>query len=299
MDYSPASLRAVETLTLRLFNAPEDLLDDSDRQLAQALIAYIGLTLIQLSTGAWHWDDQPGFAQRAQPTLGDAALTERITNTSWTWENHPPGAHPGIPVVLPGSNLGLKPVSPLHLLLATVAERSASDGPCTRIHAAWQGKAPSRPPRGVPGIDIFDTPPPSPALEAWLADREHDFPSWATRYPGTWDFSPESIDTLTDLMRHTTPTLEDFNNPANADFVDGASWYLGEMLRRGAPSRWVHRPHRVKPEDSATVGYQIQLDSDVELTTPFRLLGLTLRTGDPRARNSFDNWVRFYGDGPD
>jgi hypothetical protein len=81
-------------------------------------------------------------------------------------------------------------------------------------------------------------------LHRWLSEREAQFPAWVRDYGGdggeaAWDFSPESLDALEELVieRGATPEqlLED---EQNAPFVDGALWYLGEVLRRARPLPW-------------------------------------------------------------
>ncbi|MEE2853093.1 MAG: hypothetical protein VX424_10635 [Actinomycetota bacterium] len=291
LDYSIGSLRAVESVIRTLFDEPEHVLHAGERPLVQALMGYIGLTLIHLTGGRWDWDDEPGFAQRAHPPLTDAPLAEAVATQNWTWPDAEDAA-PGIPVAVPGDGLGLEPVSPLHLLLATVADRPEDDsGPLARTYSAWQAKVTTPPKRGVIGIDIYDSPAASTELDAWLAARRRDFPAWGTRYPGTWDNSPESIDALTELTHSVTPTVDSLYDPANADFVDGATWYLGEMLCRADPARWVDRPQMVRDGEPALVGYHIQTNDEAATTNPFLLLELCLTTGQPKARSVYDKWV--------
>ncbi|WP_131811738.1 hypothetical protein [Mycolicibacterium peregrinum] len=125
LDYSAQSLRALEHVITTLFHEPDDLFTDDDRPVVRALIAYVGLTLTHLTTGHWDWDNQPGFAGHAQPTLTDTALRDRITTTYWGWDDNPAG----IPIAVPADGLELQPVSPLHLLFATVIDRPTNAGP--------------------------------------------------------------------------------------------------------------------------------------------------------------------------
>jgi hypothetical protein len=294
LDYSVDSLRGLEAQALLLFNRPDDVIDGPDSPVVRAIMAYVGLTLLHLTGGSWDWDDQPGFAQRAHPALADAALIEKVARGYWGWDEPPADTPPGIPIATPGPNLGLDPVSPLHLLLATVIDRPTGDGPLVHTYNTWRQKISTPPPRGVPGIDVFHRPEPSAVLDAWLATREQDFPAWATRYPGRWDFSPESIDKLTDLLRRTTPTLEAFNDPANYDFTEGACWYLGEMFRRANPTlwQWVYRDYAAEPGDPDLIGYAVQRSDDTDFKTPFRLLRACLKTGQSSARTAYDRWAR-------
>lgn len=181
MTSSAHSLRALEHIITTLFHHPDDLFTDDDRPVIRALTAYIGLTLTHLTTGHWDWDNQPGFADHAHPTLTDPALRQRITTTYWGWDDHPAG----IPIAVPGNGLG--PVSPLHLIFATVIDRPTTAGPLVQTFAAWNEKVTTAPPPGIVGIDRLTSPQPSPVLDDWLATRQRDFPHWATRHPGNWD----------------------------------------------------------------------------------------------------------------
>jgi hypothetical protein len=91
-------------------------------------------------------------------------------------------------------------------------------------------------------------------LRCWLAERGAQFPVWAGHYGGdaVWDFSPESLDVLEELVMQKASTPEQLLEEQNAPFVDGAVWYLGEVLRRGRPQPWQYiRGHTADP----TVGH--------------------------------------------
>ncbi|OBF68494.1 hypothetical protein A5753_02595 [Mycobacterium sp. 852002-51971_SCH5477799-a] len=292
LDYSIESLRAVESVTRTLFDEPEHVLRAEERSLVQALMAYVGVSLIHLTGGRWEWDDEPRFAQRARPPLTDASLAEAVATHNWAWPDIEHAAV-GIPIAVPGDGLGLEPVSPLHLLLATVADRPENDsGPLARTYSTWQTRGATPPKPGVVGIDIYDTPAASTGLDAWLAARRQGFGAWGARYPGPWDNKPESIDALTELTHNVTPTVESLYDSANADFVDGATWYLGEMLCHADPARWVDRPHMVRDGEPALVGYHIQTNDEAATTNPFLLLELCLTTGQPKARSVYDKWLK-------
>lgn len=78
-------------------------------------------------------------------------------------------------------------------------------------------------------------------LDRWLAARNNEFPSWIAQFGAgaVWDFSVESLDALEALIRQRASgpeeLLEDKNN---ADFLEGAAWYFGEVLRREDPERF-------------------------------------------------------------
>lgn len=138
---------------------------------------------------------------------------------------------------------------------------------------------------------LFNAPPPSTVLDQWLACQEKRFSEWAATNGGSWDYTPGSIDRLTELVLRNTPTVAAIRDPGNADFVDGACYYLGEMLRRGCPSRWVYREFRDEG-DPITANFQLQLDDDAGFTGPFHVLSFMLERGDlGRPRAYYDEWV--------
>ena len=78
-------------------------------------------------------------------------------------------------------------------------------------------------------------------LRRWLAEREAQFPTWVRDYGGDaeWDFSPESLDALENLVIERGAVPEQLLEDArNAPFLDGAVWYLGEVLRRKCALLW-------------------------------------------------------------
>ncbi|MFG2490421.1 hypothetical protein ACGFSD_05000 [Streptomyces caniferus] len=84
-------------------------------------------------------------------------------------------------------------------------------------------------------------------LNAWLAERRAAFPAWAEEAGGgtaAWDFSPESLDRLEDLVRGAFRTYEEASVAKDAPFLVGAAWYFGEVQVRecGAVWRWCPRP---------------------------------------------------------
>jgi hypothetical protein len=89
-------------------------------------------------------------------------------------------------------------------------------------------------------------------LALWLTAREDEFPQWIQQFGSgaQWDFSDESLDVLEALIRHVAAGPEELlEDKANADFLEGAAWYFGEVLRRSDPegSRWEYE-RRYHPE---------------------------------------------------
>lgn len=78
-------------------------------------------------------------------------------------------------------------------------------------------------------------------LAWWLAARHNGFAEWTAQF-GTgaeWDFSIDSLDTLEMLIRQRASGPEELlEDKDNADFLEGAAWYFGEVLRREDPDRF-------------------------------------------------------------
>lgn len=95
-------------------------------------------------------------------------------------------------------------------------------------------------------------------LARWLAVREEQFPHGIQQFGSDvqWDFSVDSLEALEGLIRQVAAGPEELlEDKANADFVEGAAWYFGEVLRRADPdgTRWDHQrryhpaPHLAGP----------------------------------------------------
>jgi hypothetical protein len=100
---------------------------------------------------------------------------------------------------------------------------------------------PSAPPTPGPEFDIEAGDRPSAeVLAQWLAKREATVPGWVSAYGdlGAWDFSPESLDLLESLVRGVVVSLDDLTDPANRELLQGAAWYLGEVMIRTKGGEW-------------------------------------------------------------
>ncbi|ORB76290.1 tetratricopeptide repeat protein [Mycobacterium scrofulaceum] len=124
---------------------------------------------------------------------------------------------------------------------------------------------------------------PDKVADAWVAEQELAFPEWVARFGGGqgWDFSNESLEAVADVVLHRCPTTADLDDPVNAGFTDGATWYLGEVLRRKDPHywRWVawgdHEPARA---DEYRVASK---DTGDYPTSPRQKLNRLIETGNP------------------
>lgn len=204
LDYSTESLEAVEIFVVTNTAA-------RDGQVRDAIIAYVGESLLRAGGDKWIWDEHP----------------EHLTN--------------GFPVVQRDSTT----VSPAHLIEYA---RARTDGQTfARVHRAWIAVAEDRRQRGdqtvdqrelTPGVDFMPEPHPT---EKWAAAKRDRFPDWMARYGSgrEWDFSGASLDHLAHvILEHCPPGTALVNAPPGDDFIDGVVWYFGETLHRATPSRW-------------------------------------------------------------
>ncbi|HTQ20610.1 hypothetical protein [Mycobacterium sp.] len=287
LDFSRASLPALEKFVSERYRGRYPLGDDSFNA---GVVAYLGETLMRVGGGVWGW------------------TTEALPNTGHDLRRHPwhvSGADEpdavGLPIVRPDPATGLPTLSPMHLLLDAID--STNGGVWVATYQRWSQVVDAHK-RAHPGWGptkqhtladgVISSPPPSPVLDDWLARQHEDFPQWAARYGAGWDHTAESIDRLTALMFRLTPTMADFYDAANADFVDGATYYLGETLRRGTPCRWVYRRFPFDRDDGApvTADFGIQKNTNTDFTGPFDVLCYAFEVNDPgSARDFYNRWT--------
>ncbi|MEV0650785.1 hypothetical protein AB0I28_36575 [Phytomonospora sp. NPDC050363] len=218
-DYSRESLAELEKHLVGALGDAGQLSLTRHRALVEGTVAYLGEALMRVAGGAWAWSETPveGF----------------------------PG---GAPIVTADPALGLEPVTPVLLLRRAFEVRDAAR--FTEAHDRLLGAVeekkradPSWRPAKEP-TDADQPDPDSAPLARWLADRAAAFGDWTAAYSpdGNWDFSPDSLTRLQELVRRETPTKEELKDPANRVFRDGAAWYLGEVLRRNVGGRWNLNP---------------------------------------------------------
>ncbi|RAU91571.1 hypothetical protein DQP58_20360 [Mycobacterium colombiense] len=293
LDYSEASLSALETAARHRLADPAEALDDEHQSFTAGVVAYLGEALMRVGGGRWDWVAEPpeGVA------VGDSGLRRRLSEHRWRIDSAGEPDATGFPIVRPDSESGLEALSPTHLLLQALADES---GVLVPVYGRWKqvvqdyaeahpGWSPVKERTLADGL--FNAPPPSTVLDDWLAHQEQHFADWAARNGGNWDYSPDSINRLTELVSRKTPTVAALRDPANGEFVEGACYYLGEILRRGCPSRWVYREFRDEG-DPITANFQLQLNDDAGFTGPFHLLSFMLERGDlGRPRAYYDEWA--------
>lgn len=294
LDYSLPSLRAVVAAAREHFTDPAEALDTAEQPFVEGLVAYVGECLLRVGRGRWGWDDALGFAARGHPRLTDARLLGLVSSHRWVFDDVDVA---GVPVVDAGPALDVAPASPLHLLLA---ELGNGPGTVAAEYERWERAAATHaagdPSWTEPSAPIltagFPRLPRSPELDAWLDQRRHAFPRWAQTYGGGWDFTADTIDALAELVFRVTPTVDALLDPANADFAEGAGWYLGEALRLAYPSRWAFRAYLREPGDPLAVCFTVQTTDDRDFTGPLIRLKLALTRRDPRRlRTGYDAWA--------
>lgn len=255
LDFTGASLEKLEQALLSHFGEPLDLDDPEREDLANGAAGYLGEVLMRLAGGSWGWRGGEPFAR------ADKAI-------------------------------GLPPAYPLRLLAQAV--ESQSERVFSDVYAAWaeavarhratnpQWAAKKKP---TPGVDPFEMDPKDAAyIAAWTAERREAFPRWESTYGTgtTWDFGPESLDGLENILLRIATTPEDLHDPARRGFVEGAVWYLGEVIRRIRGGTWEYRTQDPEnPNIYAGDPYVHPTGRDSELVMPIVLLGCSVEDRVP------------------
>jgi hypothetical protein len=225
LDFTRASLDRLGQLAVDRFASPDELVDTDQEGFVAGVVAYVGEALLRVGGGGWvpHGDPLPAVGLAVE--------------------------------------LGLAPVSPVRLLVDAVASRDAEAFGRAYAEVAdtaerHRAENPSWRPvkERTPGVDPFE-PEPSDWLAGWLVERRAAFPDWVRTFAGqgSWDFTPDTLDALEALTRRITPSTNDLYDAANHDFVQGAIWYLGEVLRAPKGGDWYFRPGDPDP-CTGTVG---------------------------------------------
>ncbi|MBF6175793.1 hypothetical protein [Nocardia blacklockiae] len=224
------------------------------------------------------------FAERAAGYLGEALLS--VAGGEWGWDDRR-----GLPVVLPDPALDLPGgVCPAELVERACRHRDGDEfgrsyrdfaQAVARQQAAVPGWMPTKQP--TPGLDRSLTVAGADYLDKWLPERAADLPAWLAEYadrPERWDFSVESLDELETATRRLVPGPDELS--AYPRFADGASWYLGEVLRPAMRAHWCY--HRGEPDgDNMFIGrpFLDQLIPNGDVVVPFLLLQIALDDHEP------------------
>ncbi|MER6305878.1 hypothetical protein [Streptomyces sp. NPDC001657] len=219
-DYSPESL---ETLEARLLEHHDSVQEPEQRaKFVESATAYLGEVLLGIAGGGWGWNTRP--------------VDER----------------PGQPVVWPDPDLELSPIAPRLLIAHALRVRTgnAFAHEVERLReavSALQDAVPGWKPvkEHTPRVDPTVPMPEDPALTAWLDERSKALPAWAEgAFNGAWrgHFHPDTLDWLETVVRQRFATVEEFDAARDDPFVQGACWYLGEVIRRVKGAVWQYIP---------------------------------------------------------
>ncbi|GAB2962662.1 hypothetical protein GCM10027280_59390 [Micromonospora polyrhachis] len=224
LDFSGESLDRLEAAMLERFDFADDVHDPDEQDFVLGVAGYLGEVLLRLAGGSWAWPDGP-----------DSGGHDYLDS----------GGH-DVPFVVADPVLELDSVSPIDLIMTAV--RVGDGQQFGALYLRWESavrrartERPSWHPAKQPtDLDLLE-PADTADLPTWLVRREADFADWTAAYaPGaTLDFSRESLDALEEAVRRAVPTREDLVSTANREFLDGASWYLGEVIRRELGGQWM------------------------------------------------------------
>ncbi|MDX3310078.1 hypothetical protein P1S61_13465 [Streptomyces sp. ME08-AFT2] len=225
-DFGTASLAGLEAHLLAEYRSADEK-PDLDFRPTRCAAVYLGEVLLDVAGGRWGW--QPRGAT---------------------------GSSAGRPVVHPDPALGLAPVSPLALVARAVRTRTGSvfTEEAARLAEAVAGlrrREPDWAPAVVPRPGQADRTAGAdhPELLRWLAVRSREFARWANDAGPAgddgrhWDFSPASLDVLETVLRERFDGGAGLLGAKSGAFVQGAVWYLGEVVRRARDGVvWQYQP---------------------------------------------------------
>ncbi|MEU9124523.1 hypothetical protein AB0C96_32530 [Streptomyces sp. NPDC048506] len=197
--------------------------------------------------------------ERATAYLGEVLLG--VAGGAWGWNARPVDDLPGQPVVRPDPELQLSPVAPRLLICYALRVRTgtAFAGEVARLRravAARQREVPGWEPvkDPTPHVDPTAPLPEDPVLTAWLDERETAHPDWAEdALDGAWrrSFHPDTLGRLEAAVRQRFATAAEFDAAQDEPFVQGACWYLGEVIRRNRGAVWQYIPFDPDAEPGA------------------------------------------------
>ncbi|MBT2510789.1 hypothetical protein J7I98_34205 [Streptomyces sp. ISL-98] len=228
-DYSPKSLDALEARLLQRYESAQ--VPEKRTEFVESAMAYLGEILLGIAGGAWGWNTRP---------VDDL---------------------PGQPVVWPDPELELSPVAPMLLISYALRVRTgtAFAEEIERLRqavAARQHAVPGWEPvkEHTPRVDPSAPLPQDPVLTAWLAERRKALSVWAEdAFDGAWrwNFHPDTLDWLEVVVRRRFATVEEFDASRDEPFVQGACWYMGEVIRRNKGAVWQYIPFDPDAEPGA------------------------------------------------
>ncbi|MCC9309798.1 hypothetical protein LN042_22445 [Kitasatospora sp. RB6PN24] len=214
---------------------------DAEALFLRSVAGYLGETLLNQAGGRWGWDE----------TLDDGA---------------------GLPVVRPDPALDLDPVVPLEIVERAVAERTGTvlAEEARRLRGAVRARKRRK---GNAGWEPERLPTPWIAREnlesftmakrllrwGWYHRNLHRW-SWAEEAGGgeeRWNYRPESLDALDELLHERFRSAEEYNEAAGEEFWLHAAWYAAECVVMWKKARWQY----LEPNPQALPGTPYAADN--------------------------------------
>ncbi|MDI3405254.1 DUF6333 family protein [Streptomyces cavernicola] len=221
-DYSIDSLRELEEELV------EQGLDDGTHAqglFMECLAGYVGEVLLDEGGGRWVWDADAGSV--------------------------------GLPAIQPDPVLGLEPIVPILLVGQAAYEKTESIFATVALRLrkavierkkAEPGWKPDRVP--TPWVQFDELEAFRHTWKYWPPDRFRDYHDWWAKKAGggrkRWNFTPDSLDALEELLRDRLGTVEAYDRVAHRPFWVVVAWYLGEYVVRRKEASWQMR--YVNPE---------------------------------------------------
>lgn len=271
LDYDPESLVALGEWVVWRYPTVESMEVSAEEWVVAGSMGYLGEMLLRVGGGGWR--------------------------------ELPHSVYQGVPGVVSDPALGLT-AAPSELVRSAVRERR--EGVLAEVFDEWRRAAdayrvghPSWMPvkEPTPRLDAEPTGPDEADaryLRDWLAAREAAFPQWVATYGAgvAWDFSAEPLVPLGALVARLTPTAEALHDPGNAEFVDGASWYLGETLRRIKGGDWYFEAGDPEEDVYGGLPYIRQPAPHDWASVPFSDLEMLIEEEDPHyLRTRYDQFA--------
>ncbi|MGA5566685.1 hypothetical protein ACPCUV_36725 [Streptomyces platensis] len=229
LDYGPLSLDALEAQLLEQENPGQE--SKERAELVDCATAYLGEVLLGVAGGAWGWNTRPVDDRRGQP------------------------------VVCPDPELQLSPVAPMLLIAYALRVRT---GTAFAEEMARLREAVTERQQAIPGwqpvkehtplVDPRVARPEDPVLSVWLTERSEAHSAWfkdAFEEAWRWNHHPGTLDWLEAVVKQRFATVAEFDAARNEPFVQGACWYLGEVIRRTKGAMWQFIPFDPAAEPGA------------------------------------------------
>ncbi|MFI1497247.1 hypothetical protein [Streptomyces platensis] len=250
LDELPYQLLLLERVLL-----PEDFPFDYGPLSLDALEAQ----LLEQDSSGQESGQRAEFVESATACLGEVLLG--VAGGAWGWNTRPVDGRPGQPVICPDPELELSPIAPMLLISYALRVRTgtAFAEEMARLRQAVTARQQAIPgwqpvKEHTPLVDPRVARPEDPVLSAWLAERSEGLSAWVEdAFDGAWrwNFHPGTLDWLEAVVKQRFATVVEFDADRNEPFVQGACWYLGEVIRRNKGAVWQYIPFDPDAEPGA------------------------------------------------